>query len=119
MAIVIGFACFSYGLQRFKEIKMEIASIFSDGLVLQANKPNYIFGYGKGVAKVEFCGKTYTTTSDGEKWIIALEPETYKKNLELVVYLNGERKVVKNIAVGEVYLVAGQSNVQLRVGQEI
>ena len=98
---------------------MELASVFCDGLVLQANKTNYIFGYGKGEVKVGFCGKTYAATAGGDKWIVALNPETYKNNLELVVYLNGERKVIKNVAVGEVYLVAGQSNAQLRVGEEI
>lgn len=33
---------------------MELASVFCDGLVLQANKTNYIFGYGKGEVKVGF-----------------------------------------------------------------
>lgn len=97
---------------------MKLGSIFGDGMVLQANKPIYVFGYGKGEAIVEFCGKTYSTVSDGEKWVVEMQPADYAKGLEMVVTLNGERRVLKNVAVGEVVLVAGQSNVQLRVGEE-
>ena len=38
---------------------MTLHKMFTDNMVLQANKPVRIFGQGSGVAKVRFCGKTY------------------------------------------------------------
>lgn len=97
---------------------MKLGSIFRDGMVLQANKPTYVFGEGEGEAIVEFCGKTYSTVSNDEKWVIEMQPADYAKGLDMIVVLNGEKTVLRNIAVGEVILVSGQSNVQLRVGEE-
>lgn len=97
---------------------MELSSIFCDGMVLQANKPIRVFGIGRGNVEIEFCGKVYKAESTDENWVVELAPEGYKTGLEMSVTLNGEKQVIRGVAVGEVLLVAGQSNVQLRVGEE-
>lgn len=97
---------------------MEIASIFCNGMVLQANKPIRVFGTGAGHVEIEFCGKKYGSDFGGDKWLVELSPEDYKSGLEMLVILNGEKRVIRNVAIGEVLLVAGQSNAQMRVGEE-
>ena len=38
---------------------MNLSAIFSDNMVLAANKPTRIFGDGVGEVRVEFLGKKY------------------------------------------------------------
>ena len=97
---------------------MELNGIFCDGAVFQANKPIYVFGKGDGTVKIEFLGRVYEGMSRDGKWEIEIAPAAYADNLEMKVTLGKETRVIKNISVGEVVLVAGQSNMQFRLEAE-
>jgi sialate O-acetylesterase len=98
---------------------MELAKIFTDNMVLQANKPIYIFGNGNGTVKIQFLEKEYIGEFHGERWEMQLPSIPYGGPYEMRIQLSGETKTLKNVMVGEVLLVAGQSNVQFTIGEEI
>ncbi|MBO7150838.1 MAG: hypothetical protein J6V82_03715, partial [Clostridia bacterium] len=98
---------------------MTLHKMFTDNMVLQANKPVRIFGQGSGVAKVRFCGKTYIVCTQNDAWEIAMPPMPYGGPYDMEVTLNGVTQTLKNVMLGEVILCAGQSNMQFAVKEEI
>ncbi|MBQ6885789.1 MAG: hypothetical protein IJN56_08665 [Clostridia bacterium] len=92
---------------------MYLAEIFTDHMVLQRDKDICVFGYGKGSGEIEFCGKTYTFTSTTEKFYVYLAPQSVGGPYEMMVTLNGSTRVIKDILIGDVYIAAGQSNMEL------
>ena len=97
---------------------MTLHTMFTDNMVLQANKPIRVFGTGKGKARLCFLGKTYQSQAKGEKWEVLLPPMPYGGPYEMQIFLEGEEKRLRNVMIGEVILCAGQSNMQFTVGEE-
>ena len=94
---------------------VSLPDVVSDGMVLQQNQKVPIWGKadpGEAVT-VRFAGQARSTTagSDGE-WLIKLDP--MKANATpATMTISGRNSIeLKNILVGEVWLVAGQSNMQ-------
>lgn len=50
-----------------KDNDMELNALFTDNMVLQAEKPVRIFGTGNGKVNVEINGKTYSGKSENGK----------------------------------------------------
>lgn len=92
---------------------MQINKIFSDGVVFQANKPVRIYGTGAGKVTATFNGVTASGEFCEEKWFLSLGTFGYGGPYQLEVDLNGEKTVLKDIYVGEVILLAGQSNIAM------
>lgn len=93
---------------------VKLPTIFSDHMVLQADKPVNIWGKAEAGEKVavEFLGKTYNTQADAEgKWKLTLDaspksgPTTLKVN----------DQTINDVLVGEVWLASGQSNMAFTV----
>jgi len=93
---------------------MKLNKLFKSHMVFAANKPIRIFGEGKGSAFITFAGITKEFTSDNEKWLIEFPPMEYGGPYEMCINLNGENIVIDDIYIGEVYLFAGQSNMQFK-----
>ena len=98
-----------------KEYGLEMPSVFSDNMILQREKPVAVWGNGRPgeTITVEFNGqKLVTTVRPDTNWRIFLAP--MKANAEgrsLVV--TGDRKLTfQNVLVGDIWLCAGQSNMQ-------
>jgi len=98
---------------------MKLANIFTDNMVLAANKPIRIFGDGSGDVSVTFLGKTYTSKGYYGKWEVELDATPYGGPYEISVTLNQTTTVLKNVYVGEVILCAGQSNIEWQVSSEL
>lgn len=98
---------------------MRLGEIFCENMVLQAGKPIRIFGEGEGEGVISFLGKTYFVKSSGGTWMTELPACPYGGPYEMEVCLNGETTKICGIRIGEVILVAGQSNVQFRLGEEV
>lgn len=92
---------------------MKLAEIFCDNMILQREKPIAIFGYGVGNGKVEFCKTVTEFESEDDKFYAYLPPQSAGGPYEMTVTLNGEKRVIKNILVGDVYLAGGQSNMEM------
>lgn len=95
--------------------QMKLDALFSDGIVFAEGKPVRIFGEGEGSASVRFCGRTADAVSRGGRWIAELPPVNAGGPYELEICLDGEITVLKDVYVGKVYLVAGQSNAEFRL----
>lgn len=91
---------------------MELACIFTDHMVLQANETIRVFGTGDGEVSVSFMGKQYITHSSENKWCVSIPPQEYGGPYDMTVDLDGEVKTISDIMVGEVWLACGQSNME-------
>lgn len=94
---------------------MKLNQIFTNHMVFQANKPIRVFGEGKGTVTVEFMGKTVTKTVETDKWLLEMPSHDYGGPYEMAVTLNDKSVILKDVYVGEVYLLAGQSNIEFSV----
>ena len=92
---------------------MVLASIFTDGLVLQQGIPVKVFGYGKGTVSIDFLGNNVSESFDDEEWCVSLPSYQYGGPYEMSITLNGDITVLKDVYVGEVWIAAGQSNMEM------
>ena len=91
---------------------MKLAEVFCDNMVLQAGKPVRIFGTGDGEGAITFLNKTYPVKSADGKFEVMLDKSEYGGPYELTALKKNKKTVIKNVFVGEVLLLAGQSNPQ-------
>ena len=94
---------------------MELNQLFSHGVILQANKPVRVFGTGAGTAAVTIDGKTATVQASGENWLVELPAFDYGGPYVLEVDLNGAKRTISDVHFGDVYLLSGQSNMQMKL----
>lgn len=92
---------------------MKLASIFTNHMVLQANKPIEIFGEGMGSISIEFLGESFSFVSENDNWCVSLKAYPYGGPYEMKIILNNEKIVLNDIYVGEVWLFSGQSNMEM------
>lgn len=95
---------------------MILHTLFSDHMVLQAEKPIRIFGSGAGHASVSFLGKTYEVDCRGGDWVIELPAKQAGGPYEMQVNIDGAERTITDVMIGEVIIAGGQSNMQLQVG---
>lgn len=99
---------------------LKLASIFSDHMVLQREKPVTIWGWtdaGEAVT-VTFSAQSKSATADADgKWVLKLDPLTASSEPRILTASDnqGHRVEVKDILVGEVWLGSGQSNMEMSV----
>ncbi|MCI7642979.1 MAG: hypothetical protein MST10_01270 [Lentisphaeria bacterium] len=95
-------------------LKFEFDQLFGSNAVLQRNLDNHpIWGNAPAgsVVEVTFRGVTRQTQADGNgKWQVRLPSGEAGGPFQLVATCNEQKIISHNIAVGEVWLVAGQSN---------
>lgn len=96
---------------------MKPAAIFKDNMVLQRNKRICIFGEcepdKKETITVSLSGFNVIAEIKDGKWFAYLPEMEAQENLELIISSsNGEEITLKNVAVGEVWLAGGQSNME-------
>lgn len=98
-------------------MSFEAARIFSNNMVLQSNKLLNVFGTGTDGAKLvvsitgEEAAQTTVTVRDG-RWLAVLPPQPIQDCVELSVTDGQNTVTFRNIAVGEVWLAGGQSNME-------
>ncbi len=94
---------------------LRLPRLVGDGMVLQRDIPLTVWGWaapGRAVT-VSLLGKTYEGAADAEgKWRVTLPPMGPGGPYELTVSAD-TTVTVKNILVGDVWICAGQSNMQL------
>ena len=95
--------------------------LFQSGMVLQRGKPIPVWGWadaGEAIT-IQFNKKTYTATADAEgRWRVDLPkmkaggPYTLEVKSEEV---NSEKLVIDNVMIGDVWLLSGQSNIDVTI----
>lgn len=94
---------------------MKFSPVFTDHAVLAAHAPIRIYGEGEGVATVSLASHTLEAAAKDGRWSVEFPPMEYGGPYELVLEADGERTLLEDIYVGEVYLFSGQSNMQFKL----
>lgn len=110
-------------LSAAQSAELKLATIFSDHMVLQRDKPVPVWGWadpGERI-RVAFAGQTQMTTADADgRWQVQLKamPANAKpQSLSIQSDKPNRRREVTDILVGEVWLGSGQSNMAMTVSR--
>jgi len=119
LALVV-LALFSILAQPCSAAGFSVASIFSDGAVLQRGEPVPVWGWadpGATVA-VEFTGQKKSTVADTNgRWQVKLDAmQALNTGQKMVVVCGDESKTINDVVVGEVWFCSGQSNMTVWLG---
>ena len=110
---VIGFLLLYFSVSGYSNIKLP--ALISDGMVLQRDTKDNIWGWAAPGEKVtvRFIGKTYRTITDSHgDWKIVL-PAT-KAGGPYIMNISGSNTLtVRDILIGDVWFCSGQSNMVL------
>lgn len=103
---------------------LTLPSVVSDNMVLQQNATANIWGWAKPKAKVSvsadwLTGKPIVVKADSEgKWIVPLQtPAASFDPHTLTITAGKEKRTLQNVLIGDVWLCAGQSNMEFKVKQ--
>lgn len=102
----------------FATVRLPV-KLFSNSMVVQRDLPVPVWGWadpGENVS-VEFAGQTHTTTAGGDgAWRVRLDPLPAGGPHVLVVRGASNTININDVLVGEVFIFAGQSNMQWSLG---
>ena len=99
------------------------AAIFSDHIVIQQNRKTAVFGESDSKISITAalydskgtCLTSNTTESHEGKWIVYLEPLKAQTGCTLEISSGTHKITFKDIAIGEVWLAGGQSNMEFEL----
>lgn len=120
------YCCLAYSLLFAKPIQSEhtntlqLPSIFGDGMVLQQHDSVAFFGKAaagqKVVVETSWGGTNSTNANANGKWRLNIKTPTASFDVQTVkVRTNRNTILFKNVLVGEVWLLSGQSNMAFRL----
>lgn len=97
--------------------KVVLPPMFSDNMVLQQQADVPVWGEAKPMKTVKVTtswdGKTYETQADKEgKWKLSVRTPEAGGPYELTL-TDGQKQVLKNVMIGEVWICSGQSNMEM------
>lgn len=99
---------------------LQMSEIYTDGMVLQREVPLDIHGKADAgrTVTVMFAGqKVQTVANNRGEWSVTLQPMKAARSQMLVVESDKTKKVFRDVAVGEVWLCSGQSNMAFTLQQ--
>ncbi len=102
---------------------LEAASLFTDGAVLCREKEIRIFGRagdGQTVeARLEDAGGAVLAEGKAEardgRFLVCLPPQAARTGCVLILSSGGDRFKAENVAIGDVFLAGGQSNMEMEL----
>ena len=116
LLIVLLAACLPLILQA----RLHLGGVFSDNMVLQRDKPVAVWGTADPEAAVEvrFGSQRVKGRADADgNWSLTLAPMAANAAPQTLTVRSGrERKVFRNVLVGEVWIASGQSNMEYNMG---
>ena len=92
-------------------------SLFSDNMILQREVVLSVWGTANEGEKIslEFCGQKVNTVARQGKWEVALQPLQPGGPFTMIIQGNN-RIEIKNVLVGDVWVLSGQSNMERQLG---
>lgn len=99
---------------------LRMSILYTDNMVLQRDVPLEIHGTADAheAVSVRFNGQRRKTIASGTgQWSVVFEPMGAAEGLTLDIATPHRRLTYRNVALGEVWLCSGQSNMQFRVNQ--
>lgn len=97
---------------------LKLPEVYADGMVLQRNKDLVINGMANAGEKVTVTIGNYTGTTTANnvgKWSVTIPPMKETTGLTMTVKAGNETLTYNDVAVGEVWLASGQSNMEFRL----
>jgi len=97
---------------------LALPAVFDGGMVLQRERVNWVWGRAAAGQTVRVCiaGREARAAADAAgRWRARLAPMPAGGPHELTVAAGDERVVVRDVLVGEVWLLSGQSNMAMTV----
>jgi len=101
------------------DAKVTLPKMFSDGMVMQRETKANVWGHAEKSATVRispsWTKKTYTAKADGKgKWKAEIDtPEA--GGPYSITFNDGEKTVLNNILIGELWVCSGQSNMEMQM----
>jgi len=111
------FVTLFFAFSLFANANVKLPLLFSDGMVLQRDKPIPLWGWADANEKIEvhFNNQIVKTNTDANgKWALSLKPESAGGPFKMIVKGNNTI-VLSNVLVGEVWICSGQSNMEFTV----
>ena len=108
--------CISLGAQA----KVKLPHILCDNMIIQQNSEAQLWGWDKPGTQVEittsWSAETYSTkTGKDGKWITKVKTPTASYTPLSITFNDGEKVTLNNILAGDVWVCAGQSNMEMPV----
>lgn len=97
------------------DVFVQLHPLFRSHMVLPANLRFAVFGEGDGTVAVTFAGRTYTAVSEKGGWSVAVDPLPYGGPYTMQVAFPDRTETLEDVYVGDVFLFAGQSNMQMKL----
>lgn len=94
---------------------MKLHTLFQDGVIFAADKPIRVFGNSTDAVTVSMHGNTATAVPENGRFLVQLPPLPYGGPYQMTVSGDGETITLQNVYIGDVYLAAGQSNMQYKM----
>ena len=92
-----------------------LSPIISNGMIIQRDVSFPVWSREK--ITVNFLGKTYHSKNANNKWLIMLDPVQSGGPFEMEIQYNSEKNVIQNIYAGDLWLCAGQSNMEMQMNR--
>ena len=123
VTIVLSVHMFAIAERIQAQQQLEIASIFADNMVLPMERPIVVNGSSspRATVTVRFADQQVSTRSNKDGlWRVTLKslPMSFEDR-ELAVECGEERRILRNILVGRLFLCAGQSNMDFPLEKAI
>jgi len=90
---------------------MGLSPFLSDGMIMQREASFPV--WSKKKVTVTFLGKTYQSREAGGKWLVTLDPAPAGGPYTMEIVSDNGNISIRNIYSGDVWLCAGQSNMEL------
>lgn len=100
---------------------IKLAEIFQSGMVLQREKELSVWGRADPGAEISLCiqGQTGSACADGAgQWLVKVPPLHASESETLTVSCGADRLQLEDVAVGEVWIAGGQSNMEFHMRYE-
>lgn len=94
---------------------MQLHTLFQDNVIFAANKPIRIFGESESAVTVSLHGNMVTAAPQNGRFLAQLPAMPHGGPYQMTVTGDGEMVTLQNVYIGEVYLAAGQSNMQYKM----
>lgn len=101
---------------------MVLSAIYSNGMIIQKDKTNIIEGTSNPGCAVDvtFNNKKYSVSADGEgRFAVTLDCVPAGGPYAIIVEDGSQKREIKDVYAGDVFLLAGQSNMELPVSRTL
>ena len=119
-ATILCFVCTFVPMSLLHAEPLRLAKIFSDHMIFQQQTSAPVWGWAEPDAKVvvkpSWGSRSYSAKADSEgAWRVSVDTPTYGGPYSVKIASGKERIELKDVLVGEVWVCAGQSNMEMPV----